>query len=104
MSTCFSIAVLLFFFFLNKLIKIQSASLFSQLKGHWKWDVLQPASTSQFMSSLLTSSCSDSGIQYLSVSRYACVCVCLNTPVISVLSDWLADGVDLSDSAVCQAG
>lgn len=24
--------------------------------------------------------------------------------MISVLSDWLADGVDLSDSAVCQAG
>lgn len=66
------------------------------------WDVLQPARTSQFMSSLLSSSCSDSGIQYLSVSVY--VCVCLNTPMISVLSDWLADGVDLSDSAVCQAG
>ncbi len=33
-----------------------------------------------------------------------CISVCLNTLMISVLSDWLADGVDLSDSAVCQAG
>lgn len=32
------------------------------------------------------------------------VCMCLNTLMISALSDWLADGVDLSDSAVCQAG
>lgn len=39
------------------------------------WDVLQPARTSQFMSSLLSSSCSDSGIQYLSVSVYVCVYV-----------------------------
>lgn len=40
---------------------------------------------------------------YLSVCVCVSVCLCLNTLMISVLSDWLADGVDLSDSAVCQA-
>lgn len=31
------------------------------------------------------------------------VCMCVWTLVISALGDWLADGVDLSNSAVCQA-
>jgi len=37
-------------------------------------------------------------------SIYLCVCVCVKTLMISLLDDWLADGVDLPDSAVCQAG
>lgn len=40
---------------------------------------------------------------YLYLSMCVCVCVCVWALMISVLSDCLADGVDLSDSAVCQA-
>lgn len=51
---------------------------------------------SQFLSSFVSSSWAESGVLYLSVCEW--------TLVISVLSVPTADGVDLSDSAVRQAG
>lgn len=51
----------------------------------------------------LTLLCTVSSMQYLFEHGRLCL-MCLNTLMISALSDWLADGVDLSDSAVCQAG
>lgn len=52
---------------------------------------VQSARTSKFIPSSLSSLCTDSSLQYhISLCVWACVCVPLNTLMISVLSDcWL---------------